>query len=868
MLAAEIRNKFINFFVKYNHQKVINDSIIPINDPSLLFVNAGMVPFKNLFLGLETQAYNRAVTIQPCIRAGGKHNDLENVGYTARHHTFFEMLGNFSFGDYFKEEAIKFAWEFLTSELGLSPDKLWVTVFKDDLETEEIWINTVGFPKSRISRCEEKDNFWSMGTTGPCGPCSEIFYDHGEDIFGSPPGTADEDGDRYTEIWNMVFMQYNRDEAGVLHALPKPSIDTGMGLERLTAILQGVYDNYQTDELWQLASTLMQQNNININFEDKDFASIKVIVDHIRSSVFMIANDVIPSNEGRGYVLRRIIRRALRHGYKIGLQNGFFHKLAPEIINLMKPFYAYMEKSNIVQVIAWEEERFSQTLSLGMEQLEAYVDKLDKGIISGEMAFKLYDTFGFPFDLTADFARENNLCIDEAGFTQAMAKQKDQAKKSSSFKQKSELNLNDLKLPATLFDYKLTTDTEVLLTILEPQEDNTVKTHTRQTAQDKEFILVFKKTCFYAESGGQVNDTGFIENDTAKFRVTKVVKQNNIFLHYGILEAGQLQTGDKYKLQIDAKKRLAIRANHSATHLLHAALHIILGKHAIQKGSLVDYNKLRYDFAQPHKISPAQLKQIEDFVNDEIQKNSEVITKIMDLEEAKKTNAMALFGEKYSDKVRVVTIGEHSLELCGGTHVSTAGEIALFKILSESSVASGIRRIEAVTKKSALEFIAQEESLLGRLTSLLKTPQNELENKVTALIKENKDVKSEIKKIVAKSSNQSTENLDQVGDFKLLYQKLANVEIKAAKELMDNFKNKYQQERLIIILALETTKPTILVGVNKKALMDTNANIILQKLLEILGGRGGGSDELTQAGVESFAKLDIGLEILKAMLTK
>jgi alanyl-tRNA synthetase len=688
MTSTEIRASFLEFFRKNGHAVVPSSALVPGNDPTLLFTNAGMVQFKDVFLGKEARDYSRAVTSQRCVRAGGKHNDLENVGYTARHHTFFEMLGNFSFGDYFKREAIHYAWNFITGTLGIPKDRLWVTVYAEDDEAERIWIEEIGVDPTRCTRMGEKSNFWSMGETGPCGPCTEIFYDHGTEIAGGPPGSPDEDGDRYVEIWNLVFMQYDRGADGVLVPLPKPSVDTGMGLERVAAVMQGVHSNYDID----LFKALIRGAAEITNTEDLESSSLRVIADHIRACTFLIIDGVVPSNEGRGYVLRRIIRRAIRHGYKLGQTQPFFHKLVPTLVQEMGSYYAELVngEARAVKVLAQEEARFAETLTTGMALLDAEAAKLTSSVIPGETVFRLYDTYGFPLDLTADVARERGLTIDQAGFDAAMAEQRGRARAASKFG----TDLRDsVKLPGKTefsgYDRLSGTGTVTALIF-----DGAV-VDTMSPGQEGQVVL--DHTPFYAESGGQMGDTGTLSSGTARFIVRDTRKLGASFAHIGVLESGELRSGDALEAQVDGERRTAIALNHSATHLLHAALRQVLGKHVQQKGSLVAAERLRFDFSHTQPVSAEELVQVEDLVNAAVRGNAAVETRVMALDEAVAAGAMSLFGEKYESDVRVLSIGEFSMELCGGTHVNRAGDIGLFKILSETGVAAGVRRVEAVT---------------------------------------------------------------------------------------------------------------------------------------------------------------------------
>ncbi|CAG7857822.1 hypothetical protein MCAMS1_02790, partial [biofilm metagenome] len=710
--AAEIRSTFLKFFQSKGHAVVASSPVVPGDDPTLLFTNSGMVQFKEVFLGQESRNYKRATTSQRSLRAGGKHNDLENVGYTARHHTFFEMLGNFSFGDYFKKEAIYFAWDFLTKELGIPAEKLWVTVFEEDAEAELIWLDDIGVDPARLSKIGAKDNFWAMGDTGPCGPCSEIFYDHGTHIPGGPPGSPDEDGDRYIEIWNLVFMQYDRSVDGTLTPLPKPSVDTGMGLERIAAVMQGVHSNYEID----LFQALLQAAAKLANTDNLDQGSLRVIADHIRSCAFLVADGVMPSNEGRGYVLRRIIRRAIRHGYRLGINDVFFYKLVAPLVAAMGEAYPELKaaQAQVERVLQKEEERFAETLDQGMKILEACAAKLDGTVIPGQTVFQLYDTYGFPVDLTADYARENNLTIDHAGFEVEMTAQRDRARSASSF---GVDYTKDIKLDGqTEFTgYEHLDDHAKIIAIFhEGQEVDTL-------ASGQEGMLVLDKTPFYAESGGQVGDNGQILASNTVFEVADTKKQGGSFVHKGKLVSGSINKDQACVAKVDQANRKATELNHSATHLLHAALRHTLGDHVTQKGSLVNPERLRFDFSHFEPVTPEQISHIETLVNEQIRLNNPASATVMAKDDAVKAGAMALFGEKYGDEVRVLKIGEFSTELCGGTHVERAGDIGLFKVISETGVAAGVRRIEAVTGANALEWIASRDKALAIIAGLLKS---------------------------------------------------------------------------------------------------------------------------------------------------
>ena len=750
LTSAEIRSAFLTYFEKQGHQIVPSSPLVPGNDPTLLFTNAGMVQFKDVFLGNEKRAYTKATSSQRCVRAGGKHNDLENVGYTARHHTFFEMLGNFSFGEYFKHDAIKYAWEFLVDVLGIPPEKLWVTVFDEDPEAADIWLNEMGVSPDRLSRIGAKDNFWSMGDTGPCGPCSEIFYDHGEAVAGGPPGTPEEDGDRYVEIWNLVFMQYNRDAKGELTPLPKPSVDTGMGLERVAAVLQGVHNNYDI-ELFQ---SLIKSASELTGEKDPTHTSLRVLVDHIRSCAFLIVDGVLPSNEGRGYVLRRIIRRAIRHGYKLDTKDVFFHKLVQPLAKQMGDAYPeLLEKAKMISnILLKEEQRFAETLEQGMKLLQDETQSLANNTITGEIAFKLYDTFGFPVDLTADYARENNLTVDRVGFENAMEAQRERARSSSSFAGGvSSLPNTGLKTEFNGYD---SLQREAAVLAIYQGEEQVASINEGDSA-----FLVLNQTPFYAESGGQAGDHGKIITDTAVFQVTDVQKQGDAYFHIGQLLKGTLTEKDQITAEVDGATRLSTALNHSATHLLHAALRQILGDHVTQKGSLVDAKRLRFDFSHFEPISAKQLQEIERLVNKQIRSNASVDTQIMDQEAAVASGAMALFGEKYGDKVRVLKMGEFSTELCGGTHATRVGDIGFMKIVSETGIASGVRRIEAIAGEGALSWVEESEGLIHKIGQAVKGNRDSAIDKINQIKDKNKSLEKELEQLKSQLAKSAGDDL-------------------------------------------------------------------------------------------------------------
>lgn len=853
MKSSEIRQKFLDFFASKGHDIVASSPLVPGNDPTLLFTNAGMVQFKDCFLGKDKRSYTRATTSQRCVRAGGKHNDLENVGYTARHHTFFEMLGNFSFGDYFKQDAIAFAWEFLTSEqwLNLPVDKLMVTVYEDDDEAYDLWHNTMGVPAEKIVRIGDNkgeryasDNFWAMGDTGPCGPCSEIFYDHGEEIWGGPPGSPEEDGDRFIEIWNIVFMQFDRQPDGEMLALPKPSVDTGMGLERLAAILQHVHSNYEID----LFQALLHAAGELTGCKDTENKSLRVIADHIRSTSFLIVDGVLPSNEGRGYVLRRIIRRAVRHGHMLGAPAGFFHKLVTALVEQMGE--AYPELTNLAEhvqkVLRLEEEQFAKTLDKGMAILNDTIAGLDGDIIPGETAFKLYDTYGFPLDLTADVARERELQVDEAGFDAAMEKQRAAARAAGNF--------------AGDYHAGLEIDGETVFRGYEQLENQgQVKAlfkngeAVQQLNAGDEAILVLDETAFYAESGGQAGDTGFLKADGVVFQVKDTTKETDNHLHQGVLVEGQLQIGTQLTACVDAEKRQTTALHHSATHLLHAALRSVLGDHVAQKGSLVTYDKLRFDFSNLEAVSAAELQQIETIVNAQIRANTPVTTRLMNIDEAKASGAMALFGEKYDDEVRVLSMGrdDFSVELCGGTHAQRTGDIGVLKITAESGIAAGIRRIEAVVGQAALDFIAAEEAALQNIARQLKGSKDNAAEKVEQLAKRSRDLEKELEALKAKLASSAGSDLagqaKDVNGVKVLAAQMDGADVPALRNTMDQLKNKLGSAA-IMLAANNDGKVTLLAGVSKDLIGKGKAGDAVKACAGYVDGRGGGKPEMAQAG--------------------
>jgi alanyl-tRNA synthetase len=856
--TADIRRTFIEYFNKHGHQSVSSCSLVPSDDPTLLFTNAGMNQFKDVFLGAETRAYTRAVSSQRCVRAGGKHNDLENVGYTARHHTFFEMLGNFSFGDYFKEEAIGFAWDLLTNEFGLPKEKLLVTIYHEDDEAFDIWHKKIGVPADKIIRIATSDNFWSMGDTGPCGPCSEIFYDHGEHIWGGPPGSPEEDGDRFIEIWNLVFMQFNRQADGTMENLPKPSIDTGMGLERISAILQNVHSNYEIDlfeRLIKAAAEIVGSNDL----ENK---SLRVVADHIRSCAFLICDGVMPSNEGRGYVLRRIIRRAVRHGYQLGCKDIFFYRLVSQLVAEMGEAYPELasQQAVIEKVLKVEEEQFANTLSRGMSILNQALETLEGEQVPGDLAFKLYDTYGFPVDLTNDVAREKGLSVDEAGFEAAMQKQKQMAQSASKFgADYSSVVKIDADTQFTGYDTLQGSATVIQLV----QNDKAV-----DAVEGGDALVFVDKTVFYAESGGQIGDSGTIASANASGDVTDTQKMGNAFAHQVRLN-GSLKIGDTITLKVDNTRREAIKLNHSATHLLHAALREILGEHVTQKGSLVDEEKLRFDFSHFESISAAQLTEIEDRVNQEIRQNHILTTTMMELEQAKQAGAMALFGEKYDDEVRVVKMGDFSTELCGGTHVERTGDIGLFKITSEGGISSGVRRMEAVTGQGALKLTQADAASLSLLASMLKSDKGSLPSKLEQSLLQTKQLEKELNQLKQKSAGEKSKdllaNVVEVNGVKLLVAKLEGVEAKTLRTMMDDLKNQLQSG--VIALGLVSgDKVNVITGVTKDLVAQIKAGELVNHIASQVGGKGGGRPDMAQAGGTQPQGLDNALASVKSFV--
>ncbi|PCJ31033.1 MAG: alanine--tRNA ligase [Gammaproteobacteria bacterium] len=859
--SSEIRNLFLQFFNERGHEILPSSPLVPANDPTLLFTNAGMVQFKELFLGQETRKYTRAVTTQRCVRAGGKHNDLENVGYTARHHTFFEMLGNFSFGDYFKREAIQYAWEFLTETLALPPEKLWITVFEDDDEAADIWIKEIGVDPARLSRIGAKDNFWSMGDTGPCGPCSEIFYDHGEDIAGGPPGTPEEDGDRYIEIWNLVFMQFDRAKDGTLTPLPKPSVDTGMGLERLAAILQDEHNNYEIDLFKHLIQAIQKLSGT----KDSSNTSLRVIADHIRSCAFMITDGVQPASDGRGYVLRRIIRRAIRHGHKLGLKEYFFYKLVAPLVKEMGEAFPELAKAQAIveRALKQEEVRFADTLDNGLKILDNAIENMADKEIPGDVVFQLYDTYGFPIDLTADIARERDLTLDIAGFERAMEEQRNRARSASQFSGGLSESVT-IEGETSFCGYEHACNSATITSILLDGQ------HIEQLHQGQQGILVLDNSAFYAESGGQAGDLGQISTDSASFSVNDTRKQGKAFTHIGQCENGSFKVGDKVTAHIDEKNREATALNHSATHLLHAALQQVLGEHVAQKGSLVNATRLRFDFSHFEPVNEQQLNQIERLVNQQIRLNHDIETKIMDLDEAKQSGAMALFGEKYEDDVRVLSMGDFSTELCGGTHTQRTGNIGLIKITSESGTASGVRRIEAVSGEKALEYVENNEAQLLNLSKLMKAKPENIEEKAAQLVQRTRQLEKELEalkgKLASSAGNDLAGSATDISGIKVLAVLLEGADAKSLRNTVDQLKNKLGSAA-IILAAVDADKITLIAGVTNDVTDKIKAGELVGHVASQVGGKGGGRPDMAQGGGSQPENLNSALDSVTSWIS-
>ena len=863
MKSAEIREAFLRFFEEQGHTRVASSSLIPGNDPTLLFTNAGMNQFKDCFLGQEKRAYTRATSSQKCVRAGGKNSDLENVGYTARHHTFFEMLGNFSFGDYFKKDAITFAWTFLTGVLKLPKEKLWVTVYATDDEAYDIWTQQIGVPAERMIRIGDNkgapyasDNFWTMGDTGPCGPCTEIFYDHGADIWGGPPGSPEEDGDRYIEIWNNVFMQFNRTADGVLHPLPAPSVDTGMGLERISAVLQHVHSNYEID----LFQSLLAASAKAIGCSNDAQPSLKVVADHIRSCGFLIADGVLPSNEGRGYVLRRIIRRACRHGNKLGAKGSFFYQIVAALAGEMGEAFPELktQQAHIERVLKTEEEQFAKTLEQGLKILEQDLAELKGNVVPGDVVFKLYDTYGFPMDLTADIARERELTIDEAGFEREMDAQRERARSASSFG----LDYNSLvkvDVDTVFTGYNTTEDSAKIVALYKDGQS------VQQLGEGEEGVVILDRTPFYAESGGQVGDTGYLLAGAVRFDVRDTTKTGGAFLHHGVVASGSLSVGAQVEAKVDADVQHATSLNHSATHLLHAALRQVLGDHVQQKGSLVDSQRLRFDFSHFEAIKPEQIKALEEIVNREVRKNSEVQTEETDIETAKRKGAMALFGEKYGDNVRVLSMGgDFSVELCGGIHAKRTGDIGLLKIISEGGVASGVRRIEAVTGAAALAYLNAAEEQLKEAAQLVKGSRDNVIEKLSAVLERNRQLEKQLEQLQAKAASAAGDDLANsavdVKGVKVLAARLDGQDGKALLALVDQLKNKLGRA-VILLGSVHEEKVVLVAGVTKDLTGQLKAGDLMKQAAAAVGGKGGGRPDMAQGGGVDAAALDGALAL-------
>ena len=861
MKSSEIRQQFLDYFKSKGHTIVASSSLVPGNDPTLLFTNSGMVQFKDAFLGHEQRAYQRATTSQRCVRAGGKHNDLENVGYTARHHTFFEMLGNFSFGDYFKRDAIHFAWELLTGIYHLPKDRLWVTVYHTDDEAYDLWANEIKVPKERITRIGDKpggpqyssDNFWQMGETGPCGPCTEIFYDHGPEITGGPPGTPDADGDRYIEIWNLVFMQYNRDDSGRLHPLPKPSVDTGMGLERIAAVLQGVHSNYEIDLFQDLIKAAARETHCN----DAHNNSLNVVADHIRACAFLIVDGVIPGNEGRGYVLRRIVRRAIRHGYKLGQKQPFFYRIVPDLVKTMGEAYPELTaaRERVAQVLRQEEERFAETLENGMKILEGALNREDK-MLEGETVFQLYDTYGFPVDLTADIARERGVRVDYAGFEAAMEQQRERARAASKFGTQTAVEYSGQKTEFHGYD-TLALDCRIVAIY---KEGAAVPSIDPGAAA----VIVLDRTPFYAESGGQVGDRGQLVASRGTFNVSDTQKiQAEVFGHHGVLHTGKLAVGDTVDAKVDTVARARAAYNHSATHLMHAALRKVLGTHVQQKGSLVDPDRTRFDYSHNEPLSEQQIREIEQLVNQEIRRNVPVETRVMKYDEAIKSGAMALFGEKYGDEVRVLRMGEFSTELCGGTHVRRTGDIGFFKVVSETGIAAGVRRIEAVTADGAVLWVQQQEANLQQAAAALKAPVQEVTQKISQIVENVKSLEKELARLKSKlASSQGDDLATQAVAVKgkdgtllrVLAATIDGADAKAMREAVDKLKDKLKS-CAIVLASSASGKVMLIAGVSSDLTAKVKAGELVNFVAQQVGGKGGGRADLAQAGGTDPANL-------------
>jgi alanyl-tRNA synthetase len=852
--SSALRTAFLEFFRRHGHELVPSSPLVPANDPTLLFTNAGMVQFKQVFLGLEQRPYQRAASCQRCVRAGGKHNDLENVGYTARHHTFFEMLGNFSFGDYFKRDAIRLAWDFLTRELGVPAERLWVTVYEEDDEAAGIWLDELKVDPARFARCGPEDNFWQMGDTGPCGPCSEIFYDHGPEVAGGPPGSPEADGDRYVEVWNLVFMQFDRQPDGTLVPLPRPSVDTGMGLERLAAVLQGVHNNYDTD----LFTPLIGATAALTPGVDRTDKSLRVIADHIRSCAFLVVDGVVPSNEGRGYVLRRIVRRAVRHGHRLGLREPFFHRLVGPLVRVMAGAYPDLERRQAVveRVLRQEEERFAETLEQGLRVLEQDTAGMVGQVIPGETVFRLYDTYGFPVDLTGDWARERGLSLDMAGFDRAMAAQRERGRAASRFEGHWGEGLAT-RAETRFTGYERLTDEATVADLFANGE------RVERLGAGEAGVVVLDRTPFYAESGGQVGDRGWITGPAGRFDVADTRKEGSAHAHLGVVDDGALAIGDRVSAEVDAHARAATARNHSATHLLHAALRRVLGEHVAQKGSLVEPGRLRFDFSHFEPLTEDQIHAIERLVNAEVLANRGVDTRLMPIQAALEAGALALFGEKYGEEVRVLRIGDFSTELCGGTHVGRSGDIGLFKITAETGIAAGVRRIEAVTGEGALEYLGGLQSRLERVAALVRSDLAGLEGRVSQMLARSRELEKELERVTARlASNQGGElaaRATDVGGVRVLAARLDRADAKALRETVDQLKSKLGTAA-VVLAAVEDGKVRLVAGVTADATGRVQAGPLVNFVAQRVGGKGGGRPDLAQAGGTDPSGLDAALQ--------
>ena len=855
MKSNELRRTFLEYFRDRGHEVVPSSPLVPGNDPTLLFTNAGMVQFKDVFLGTDRRSYSRATTAQRCVRAGGKHNDLENVGYTARHHTFFEMLGNFSFGDYFKRDAIHFCWEFLTAVLGLPAEKLWVTVYEQDDEAARIWFDDIGIDRARFSRCGEKDNFWAMGDTGPCGPCSEVFYDHGPEVPGGPPGSPDEDGDRYIELWNLVFMQFNRDARGNLEPLPKPSVDTGLGLERTAAVLQGVHSNYETDLFVNLIGAAAEVTGAaGSGGEEPGDKSLRVIADHVRSCAFLVADGVVPSNEGRGYVLRRIMRRAIRHGHRLGMRDPFFWRTVAALDAEMGDAYPELRRrrARIERVLRQEEEQFARTLDQGMRILEDAIDGLEGAVIPGETVFKLYDTYGFPVDLTADIARERALSVDLDAFERAMEAQRARARASSRFTADGEAAV-DVGSASTFVGYDRLDGRATVTALLRDGKD------VERLDPEEEGWVVLDETPFYAEAGGQVGDRGRLEAGGIGFEVTDTQRHGDAIVHIGVVTGGALSAGAVVEARVDAGARRATMRNHSATHLVHAALRAVLGEHVEQKGSLVAPDRLRFDFSHYEPVTKEELRRIEVMVSAWILDNDEARTEVMPLEEARRSGAIALFGEKYDDPVRVLSLGDYSVELCGGTHVSRAGDVGLFKIVSEGGIAAGVRRIVALTGEEAIAWVQSMEDRIERISRIMKADPETVAERVEAMLSRSRELERDLERLKTRVAASHGDDLVaqavDIDGLKVLAAKIDGADPKALRETVDRLKSRLGSAA-VVLATVNGGKVALVAGVTKDSTGRIEAGTLANHVARQVGGRGGGRPELAQAGGNDPSRVD------------